>query len=213
MTISQAYDEPMTTWRETVERLLRLQETLVDVWHQRGDDCEEPASGIDLLVQSQHRYNFRIWHLEDAARDPRASDEEIAQVKRAIDRLNQERNNLFEQLDMELLSVLQATDGWNGDAPLHSETAGSILDRCSIMALKTYHMAEDASREDASSAHRALAAERVALLKKQRSDLKVCLIDLLDQSASGRRRFKIYRQLKMYNDPTLNPRVYGSSGR
>ena len=201
----------MTTWRETVERLLGLQKALVDVWHQRGDDYEEDVSGIDLLVQSQHRYNFRIWHLEDVARDPKASDTEIAEVKRAIDRLNQERNDLIEQLDMELLSVLHATDDWNVDAPLNSETAGSILDRCSIMALKAYHMAEEATRDDASSEHRALAAERVALLENQRGNLKDCLVELLDHSATGRRRFEIYRQVKMYNDPTLNPRIYRSS--
>jgi hypothetical protein len=201
----------VTTWRESVEHLLELQRALVVEWHARGDDHSEAPTGIDRLVEDQHRCNFRIWHLEDVARDPQASDAEIASVKRSIDRLNQERNDLIEQIDLELLSALRANEEWNDDAPLNSETAGSILDRCSIMALKTYHMAEEATRDSASADHRALASERVALLHEQRDDLGTCLIDLLDQSASGERRFQVYRQLKMYNDPTLNPRIYGTA--
>lgn len=200
----------MTDWRETTESLLDLQRRLVVQWHEKGDDYEEASDEIARLVEGEHRCNFRIWHLEDAARDPRAGDDEIARVKRAIDHLNQERNDLVEQIDSELLAVLRAEDGWNADAPLNSETAGSILDRSSILTLKTYHMAEEADRESASGEHRRLAAERVALLKEQHLDLETCLIELLDQSSSGQRRFRIYRQLKMYNDPSFNPRIYGA---
>jgi hypothetical protein len=126
-------------------------------------------------------------------------------VKHNIDALNQSRNDLTETLDRTLLA---AAGTQNSNAPLHSESPGLILDRLSILSLKIYHTAEEAHRPSASEAHHQKNLSRLALLEEQRSDLAACLDRLWDEVLQGRQRFKIYRQMKMYNDPELNPMVY-----
>ena len=154
---------------------------------------------------AHHRANFDLWHEEDKAREPEASDASIATVKHAIDALNQTRNDLVESLDRDLLA---AAGTQNPDAPLHSESPGLILDRLSILALKIYHTAEESHRASATEAHRRKNLRRLALLEEQRADLAACLQQLWAEVLNGRRRFKLYRQMKMYNDPDLNPMVY-----
>ena len=129
----------------------------------------------------------------------------IAQVKRNIDALNQTRNDLVEAMDRALLA---AAGRQNPAAPLHSESPGLILDRLSILALKIYHTAEETRRASATEAHRQRNRARLALLEEQRSDLAACLNALWNEVLDGKRRFKLYRQMKMYNDPELNPAVY-----
>jgi hypothetical protein len=174
-------------------------------WHQSEDSPE--AEGLMGIAEAQHRANFDLWHEEDKARDPDASDAEIVAVKHAIDRLNQLRNDLVEKMDGMLLT--QAGDQ-NPVAPLNSETPGLIIDRLSILALKIYHTEEETHRESATEAHRQKNAARLALLKEQRRDLAGCLDALWSEVLAGTRRFKLYRQMKMYNDPELNPKVYGA---
>jgi len=162
----------------------------------------------DLLMKvalAHHRANFDLWHEEDKARDPTATDASIASVKRAIDAFNQLRNDLVETMDRMLLS---AAGQQSAAAPLHSESPGLILDRLSILALKIYHTAEESQRASATDAHRQKNAERLALLDEQRTDLAGCLDALWRQVLRGDRQFKLYRQMKMYNDPELNPAVY-----
>jgi hypothetical protein len=166
---------------------------------------EASADGLMALAMAQHRANFELWHEEDKARVPEAPDAEIVRVKRAIDRLNQRRNDLVERMDGWLMERLQQ----NTEAPLHSETPGLMIDRLSILALKIYHTHEEASRASANEEHRAKNLARLALLLEQRGDLAGCLDSLWAQVLEGSRRFKLYRQLKMYNDPELNPAVYG----
>jgi hypothetical protein len=160
------------------------------------------------LIRAQHRANFDLWHEEDKARDPGATDHEIANVKRAIDRLNQRRNDVVEQIDTLLLSHFQSTMDSHHSAPLHSETPGLMIDRLSILALKIFHTREETQRASATEQHRQRNRERLALLEEQRGDLAAALDSLFSDIAAGRRRFKLYRQLKMYNDPDLNPAVY-----
>ncbi len=157
------------------------------------------------LAMEQHRANFDLWHEEDKARAPEAADAEIARVKHAIDGLNQRRNDLVEQIDLWLMKGLEQ----NGRAPLHSETPGLMIDRLSILALKIYHTAEESRRSSATEGHRLANGTRLAVLKEQRGDLAGCLDALWAEVLEGTRRFKLYRQLKMYNDPELNPAVYG----
>ena len=97
----------------------------------------------------------------------------------------------------------------NAEAPLHSETPGLMIDRLSILALKIYHTREEANRTTATQSHRQRNANRLALLEEQREDLAGCLDVLWEQVLKGQRRFKLYRQMKMYNDPELNPAMYG----
>jgi hypothetical protein len=157
------------------------------------------------LALANHRANFDLWHEEDKARDPEASDAQVATIKHMIDALNQRRNDLVESIDR---SLLEEANDQNPAAPLHSESPGLIVDRLSILALKIYHTAEESRRETASEKHRWKNRERLTLLSEQRDDLALCLNALWKQVLSGQQRFKIYRQMKMYNDPELNPAVY-----
>jgi hypothetical protein len=188
-----------------------LHQHLTEAWHDPAPPpTQDPAEDqLAALITAQHRENFDLWHEEDKARDPHATDADIAQVKRAIDRLNQRRNDLVEKIDQWLLANLPAQ---NPAAPLNSETPGLIVDRLSILALRIYHTRIEAHRQTASEAHRLRNASRLNLLEEQRDDLAGCLEALLTAVRSGSRRFKLYRQMKMYNDPDLNPAVYKNTG-
>lgn len=165
----------------------------------------QPLADLIETANAHHRANFDLWHEEDKAREPRASDAHIAAVKHAIDLLNQRRNDLVEIMDRILLEDAGAQ---NPTAPLHSESPGLIIDRLSILALKIYHTAEETRRSSATELHRQKNLGRLALLKDQRNDLAACLDALWTEVLNGKRRFKLYRQMKMYNDPELNPAVY-----
>ncbi len=172
-------------------------------------EIETGADGLMALAMAQHRANFDLWHEEDKARAPEVTDAEIARVKRAIDTLNQRRNDLVEKMDAWLMERLDQNEG----APLHSETPGLMIDRLSILALKIYHTREETQRASATEAHRLRNKERLTLLEEQRRDLASCLDSLWAEVLGGTRRFKLYRQMKMYNDPELNPAVYGGKRR
>lgn len=178
----------------------------VALWHTAGEH-PLPERDTRLLL---HRANFDLWHLEDAARDRYAEDTVIAERKRSIDRVNQQRNNLAERVDDELLSLLSAAALPNLSAPLHSETPGMILDRLSILSLKIFHTREEVERHDASPAHAGRNRQRLTILRQQSDDLAGCLSSLWDEVCRGTRRFTLYRQLKMYNDPELNPVLYSA---
>ena len=184
--------------------IVQMQDENTAAWHETAISQAE-ADGLLAIAMAQHRANFDLWHEEDKARDPGATDADIAGVKRAIDKLNQRRNDLVERMDAWLLDALEQ----NERAPLHSETPGLMIDRLSILALKIFHTREEAHRVTATEAHRQRNAERLALLEEQRSDLAACLDSLWADVLDGKRRFKLYRQLKMYNDPELNPVLYG----
>jgi hypothetical protein len=179
-------------------------------WHTHPDTpSSAPASGsLDELLLAHHRANFDLWHEEDKAREPGASDARIAQIKRNIDLLNQRRNDLVESIDR---TLLEAAGTQNPAAALNSESPGLMIDRLSILALKLYHTEEETHRASATEAHREKNRARLALLHEQRADLTACLNDLWAQVQSGTRRFKLYRQMKMYNDPDLNPAMYSRS--
>jgi len=195
-----------------VLEITRMQDETTDRWHRLVPPLPPPSATLPDLVIAQHRANFDLWHEEDKARDPGASDSEIASVKRSIDRLNQYRNDLIEKIDLQLISVLEDVMRPSSDAPLHSETPGMMIDRLSILALKIFHTREQAERTDAGDAHRQKNTERLEILLEQRSDLAVALDALLRDAAEGHRRFKLYRQMKMYNDPELNPVIYKHKG-
>jgi hypothetical protein len=154
--------------------------------------------------------NFALWHEEDVARRDDLPSERVRDAKRAIDRFNQARNDAVEQIDLQLIQRIEMRSPQSGI--LHSETPGMMMDRLSIIALKEYHMQIEANRLSASSEHRNQCAGRVRILQEQRADLVGCLDQLLLELGQGRRRFKLYRQFKMYNDPSLNPEIYQTKG-
>lgn len=168
----------------------------------------EPDSDWLALVGRQHRANFELWHIEDEARSPGATDAELAGVKRRVDQTNQRRNDLAEELDRALLAWLEPKNLPNPAAALHSETPGLMIDRLSILSLKIYHTREEAERADAPPGHAQRNLDRLAILEEQRADLAACLDALWRETLAGTRRFRLYRQLKMYNDPSLNPAIY-----
>jgi hypothetical protein len=187
--------------------ITRMHDEMTTALHELENEVaiEGSADGLMALALAQHRANFELWHEEDKARVPRVPDAEIVRVKRAIDSLNQTRNDLVEKMDLWLIERLDQDIA----SPLHSETPGLMIDRLSILALKIYHTREESCRASAAEQHRSKNAKRLTLLEEQRDDLAGCLDILWAEVLEGRRRFKLYRQMKMYNDPELNPAVYG----
>jgi len=165
---------------------------------------QRPDDACWRSVLANHRWNCSLWDEEDLARRTRAADAEIAANKRAIDRFNQARNDAMERIDDALLQGFAGV-GRAPDARLSSETAGAMIDRLSILALKVHHMGLQTRRGDVDDAHRRTATDRLAQLRLQRVDLAGCLDRVLDECAAGTGFFKIYRQFKMYNDPSFNP--------
>ena len=192
-------------------QIVALQDRLTRLWHEARQKPETSAGEWLDLVARQHRTNFDLWHIEDEARAPRVSEAKLAAVKRSIDRTNQMRNDLAEELDRMLLEWLAARGLPKTTAPLNSEPPGLIVDRLSILALKIYHTREETQRKDAPEGHAGRNQARLQVLEEQRADLAGCLDALWRETLSGTRRFKLYRQLKMYNDPALNPAVYGEA--
>ncbi|HYC53440.1 MAG TPA: DUF4254 domain-containing protein [Candidatus Binatia bacterium] len=170
---------------------------------------DEAEVDLESLVLRQHFANFAIWRLEDEARRRDVGDEVIASVKRAIDPWNQHRNDLMERIDAVVLSEL----GARSEGELHSETAAMMVDRLSILALKIRNMERLSGDAQSDAELREECAGRASILREQRDDLAGCLKRLLEDFAAGRRHFKMYRQLKSYNDPRLNPRLRSLSLR
>lgn len=183
-------------------------------WHREDATLIDPPAAVSspadflALVTCQHRENFELWHTEDEARTPNASDATIVGVKRRIDKTNQRRNDLAEKLDEALLAHLAPQGLPASAAPLHSESPGLIIDRLSILSLKIYHTGEEVARTDVQQDHRERNQQRLKILLEQRVDLASCLDALWREVLAGTRHFKIYRQMKMYNDPSLNPAIY-----
>ena len=184
-----------------------------------GWPADEPAPLDGPLwhwVQTNHRFNCRLWAEEDLARRTTVGAADIAANKRAIDGFNQARNDATERVDEILLIALGLVDAASArtDAPvstvpagarLNSETAGSIVDRMSIMALKVHAMRAQTLRGDVDADHVASSQVKLDRLLQQRADLGSCLAELLADALAGRAYFKVYRQFKMYNDPRFNP--------
>ena len=193
-----------------VREITKMQQESVDRWHR--EEISNPHAGFHQLVCEQHKFNYLLWHEEDVARSPDVGDDRIAAVKRAIDRYNQQRNDAIEKLDDWLIAELgHKSVRLQEGARLNTETPGSTIDRLSILALRLYHMQEQADRADASAEHLQKVSSRLAILREQHADLSQSLQELLDDIFAGRKRMKVYRQFKMYNDPTLNPYLYQSS--
>ncbi|MCC7486597.1 MAG: DUF4254 domain-containing protein [Burkholderiales bacterium] len=186
-----------------LQAALALQEARTADWH--ALPAEPSHSGLLGLVEENHRCNFELWHEEDRARRDDLGHEHVYRAKRSIDGWNQRRNDCIERLDR---WILERVGAFAEGTPMNSETPGMILDRLSILALKAYHMREEAERADAPEEHRAACRGRLAVILRQREDLGDAFVELMRGVARGTRGFRAYFQFKMYNDPALNPQLY-----
>ncbi len=165
------------------------------------------ADGAWRWIDANHRFNGLLWNEEDRARRTDVEPAEVAASKRLIDRHNQLRNDAVEAIDEAILQLLGSTMRSPG-ARLSSETAGAMIDRLSILSLKIFHMRLQTRRADAGADHIDACATKLRRLAMQRADLASCLDNLLADARVGLAYFKVYRQFKMYNDPSLNPYLY-----
>lgn len=188
-----------------IKRILEQQLNEVRDWH-----VEMQLTETELpwkFIEENNQWNFKLWHEEDIARIKDIDPMRIVEAKRNIDQYNQARNNAMEKIDEWILSYLE-TNGIVAGDKIHSETPGMMIDRLSIMTLKKYHMQEEVDRTDASEEHRMKCAARVEVLTEQIGDLSNALAGVLSDLLASKLRFKVYRQFKMYNDPSLNPQLY-----
>ena len=147
------------------------------------------------------------WHFEDIIRDPHIDPIEALNLKRRIDRSNQDRTDLVEEIDSYFRHKYCEVKPLP-EARLNTESPAWAIDRLSILALKIYHMREQVEREDADEEHRARCSAKLDVLLEQQKDLGLAIDQLLEDIEAGRKYMKVYRQMKMYNDPSTNPVLY-----
>ena len=188
-----------------VPGILDLQKKNITDWHRQITLTK--TDSYWSFVEENNMWNFKLWHEEDIARIKDIDPLRIVEAKRSIDTFNQNRNNAIEKIDEWVLTALNEKNH-PAIENMHSETPGMMIDRLSIMALKHYHMVEETTRAGASASHRERCSQKAAVLEEQIADLAFCLEKVLAQLEAGNLKFKVYRQFKMYNDPSLNPQLY-----
>ena len=171
-----------------------------------------PEGSFEAILYSKNWVDAVQWHLEDIIRDPAIDPVEALALKRRIDRSNQERTDMVERLDSWFLEKYAGVEAVP-DAEINTESPAWALDRLSILALKIYHMKAETDRPEAEASHRDRCRAKLDVLLEQRRDLTEAIDRLLEAYACGRKRMKVYRQMKMYNDPSTNPILYGSGSK
>jgi hypothetical protein len=165
------------------------------------------ANTFEALLYHKNWIDTVQWHLEDIIRLPSINPTEALAIKRRIDKSNQDRTDRVEQIDdyfLEQFKNVVATPGTR----INSETPAWLLDRMSILMLKIYHMQEQTERNDATEEHIAKCRLKLDILMEQKTDMQKAFDELMEDIGNGHRRFKVYRQMKMYNDASLNPMLY-----
>lgn len=168
-----------------------------------------PEGSFESLLYQKNWNDTVQWHLEDLIRDPNINPAEALQLKRRIDKANQVRTDIVEKIDDFFLEAFRNIP-LKPNARLNSETPAWLLDRKSILLLKIYHMKEQVDRQDVDAQHIAQCKAKLAVLTEQREDMRQCYDELMDDLQKGVRKMKVYRQMKMYNDASLNPILYGT---
>jgi len=182
--------------------------------YHRWDDVDHPmenpyeAGSLDALLYHKNWIDTVQWHLEDIIRNPEIDPVEALAIKRRIDKSNQDRTDMVEYIDSYMLDKYKDVQV-AADARLNTETPAWAIDRLSILALKIYHMGVEAKREDVSEEHRAACQKKLDVLLSQQVDLSRAIEELIEDIEAGRKYMKTYKQMKMYNDPALNPVLYG----
>lgn len=178
------------------------------------DNIDHPSANpytpgsIEHLLYAKNWIDTVQWHLEDIIRDPQIDPAEALLIKRRIDSSNQDRTDMVEYIDSWFLDKYRSVSPMS-DARINTETPAWAIDRLSILALKIYHMAQEAARTDTGEEHRETCNRKLAVLLTQREDLSTAIDELIEDIEAGRKYMKVYKQMKMYNDPALNPVLYG----
>lgn len=172
---------------------------------------ENPYNTSDLshLLYRKSWIDTVQWHYEDIIRLPDINPEEALALKRKIDASNQDRTDMVEYIDSYYLSMYKNVKVLP-DAKINTESPAWAIDRLSILALKIYHMDEEANRDNASEQHRSNCQQKLNILLEQRKDLSTAIDDLLQDISEGKKYMKVYKQMKMYNDDELNPMLYNT---
>lgn len=198
---------------QEIDSFNRLFDQVIADYH-RNDHVDQEfvnpieLGGIEYLLYHKCWIDTVQWHLEDIIRNPSIDPVEALTIKRRIDASNQERTDLVEQIDDFFLEKFSQA-AHQQDAKINTESPAWAIDRLSILALKIYHMKEQVQRTDVEEDHLYAVRRKLEVLMTQRKDLTQAIADLLDDLKAGRRVMKVYRQMKMYNDPSLNPVLYG----
>ena len=178
------------------------------------DDVDQPLKNpytegsIEYYLYVKNWIDTVQWHFEDIIRDPEIDPAEALVLKRRIDKSNQDRTDLVEMIDSYFLDKYKDVQVLP-DATINTESPAWAVDRLSILALKIYHMREQVERKDAESAHIAKCQQKLDVLLEQQKDLSTAIDQLLADIEAGRKYMKVYKQMKMYNDPSTNPVLYG----
>lgn len=185
----------------------------IDDYH-LTDNVDQPinnpyeAGSIEHYLYVKNWIDTVQWHLEDIIRDPHINPVEALQLKRRIDKSNQERTDLVEMIDSYFLTKYSDI-AVLPDATINTESPAWAIDRLSILALKIYHMQEQVNRTDADTQHIATCQNKLNVLLEQQKDLSCAIDQLIADIQAGRKFMKVYKQMKMYNDPSTNPILYG----
>ncbi len=188
-------------------------QAVINDYH-KTDDVDAPiqnpyqAGTIEADLYLKNWIDTVQWHLEDIIRDPQIDPVEALALKRRIDKSNQDRTDLVEQIDSYFYTLYHEVKAQEG-ATINTESPAWAVDRLSILALKIYHMQEQVDRADATAEHKAQCQKKLDVLLQQRTDLSTAIDQLIDDFKAGRKYMKVYKQMKMYNDPSTNPILYG----
>ena len=191
---------------------LNLFEESIQEYH-RHDDVDFPVENkyregsLEHLLFAKNWIDTVQWHLEDIIRDPEIDPVEALKIKRRIDASNQERTDMVEYIDSYFLDKYKDVKVLPG-ATINTESPAWAVDRLSILALKIYHMEQEVKRQDTTPAHRESCRKKLEILLTQREDLTRAIEELIADIEAGRKYMKVYKQMKMYNDPALNPVLY-----
>lgn len=167
-----------------------------------------PLKSIEYYLYLKNWIDTVQWHFEDIIRDPQIDPVEALKLKRRIDKSNQDRTDLVELIDSYFLQKYQSVVP-QAEATINTESPAWAVDRLSILALKIYHMRQETERTDTTDEHRKACQAKLDVLLEQQKDLSLAIDQLIEDIEAGRKYMKVYKQMKMYNDPALNPVLYG----
>tara|TARA_B100001093_G_scaffold370426_1_gene355406 strand:- start:294 stop:905 length:612 start_codon:yes stop_codon:yes gene_type:complete len=190
--------------------------TAIDDYHisnsvnEKNNNPFKDSSSLEKIIYNKCWIDTVQWHLEDIIRKPNIEPSEALKIKRRIDSSNQDRTDMVEELD-EYFFKKYSSENPNQDAILNTETPAWAVDRLSILSLKIYHMKEEAERDSASEDHRKKCSLKLSVLMDQRSNLSRAIDQLFENISNGKVRIATYKQMKMYNDESLNPELYSQN--